>query len=332
MPTPLAEATALLRRKHEIPEPAFRRLQAILAAQNMSPAARLGRLDELAGWLAATIAQLTRPGNDAPELRRLKSEAAAALGNGELERAMDLLKEVRHKLRDDRRRTEARLVEEVQTLKQQMLEEALAAARLGELALARGEYVTAAELLAEAASSVPTTEPVLELAYRLQAAEALASLAEVTGETGALAAAATAYRAALPLAGREGQPAEWARINVGLGDMQAELGRRDGTSTTNLELAAAAYDAALDVIDEQTHAMRWALVQLSRGDVLIERGRRGGKDEHWMAAAKALTGALAIFEARAAVDLAEAARARLRAVLAGLEPPAPQLPRAALSA
>ena len=47
----------------------------------------------------ATIAHLRKAGNEAPELRQTKLEAAAALEAGDLERAMDRLKAVREHVR-----------------------------------------------------------------------------------------------------------------------------------------------------------------------------------------------------------------------------------------
>ena len=237
---------------------------------------------------------------------------------------MDLLREVRSQLRDERRRSEGRLAEEMETLKASMIAEAEAAARLGELALARCEFEAAAELFAEAAGNLPTRETALELEYRQRQAEALAAKAEMTGDARTLVAAAGAFRAAAKLIDKAAEPQVWARVQVGLGDMLMALGSRSDAGATGshveLEQAALAYEAAIAVIDRAAHPMRWALVQLSRAVALIEIGNRVDRDRHWLAAATALMPALEVFEARGAADLAEAARAKLRMVAGALQP------------
>ena len=195
----MTAAVAELRARHNIPESALKRLQSILAQQQMTGEQRLARLDELAGWLAATVAHLRAPSNEAAEARRVKAQAADALEAGELERAMDLLKAIREHVREARRRAEARLAEELQTLKAQMTEEAAATARLGELAMARHDLDAAAEHFADASGQLPAEQPALELGYRYRRAEALAAKAETTGEPGAIEAAAAAYRVCLRL-------------------------------------------------------------------------------------------------------------------------------------
>lgn len=297
----------------------MRRLQASLAVQPMPAEQRLARLEELAHWTVTTVAQLRQPANEAPELRRLKTEAAAALEAGELERAMDFLRAVREHLRDGRRRTEARLAEEVAALKSQMIEEAAAVARLGELALARLDLEAAAELFADAAGNLPVGETALELDYRQRQAEALAAKAEMSGDARFLRSAAEAFRTALRLITKAADPVAWARINVGLGDMLMAEGSRDAGATVRLEEAAGAFKEATEAIDRIKHPMRWALVQLSHAAALMEIGARADRERHWKAAATVLMPALEVFESRGATDLAEAARAKLRTLAAGLQ-------------
>ena len=307
----VSAAVAEIKSGHGITDAALRRFQSILAAQPLPAEQRIARLDEMAGWLAETVAHLSRPGNDPIELRRLKLEAANALCAGEFERAMDLLKDVRQHIRDGRRRTEARLAEEMETLKAQMTDEAAATARLGELALARFEFDQAADLFADAAANLPAGETVLEAEYRQRQAEALAARAELTGDPNALQAAASAFRAAMELVSRTADPIAWARLGVGLGDMLMALGQRSPGSTVELEQAAVTYEGVVSVIDRVAHPMRWALVQLSRAAALVELGQRTEREKNWQAAAAALVPALEVFESRGAGDLADAARAKL---------------------
>ena len=316
---PLPAAVADLRERHKLPDAALKRLQTILAQQSMSAEHRLARLDELAGWLMATVAQLRAASNDAAEVRQIKTQAATALEQGDLERAMDLLKAIREHVRDARRRAETRLAEELQTLKGQMTEEAASTARLGEMAMARNDLDAAAEHFADAAGQLPAQEPALELGYRYRRAEALAAKAETSGDGRAIEAAAVAYRVCLRLITPERDAGAWARINVGLGDMLLALGARHPQSSIELEEAAHAFAEAAGVIDRAAKPMQWALVQLSHSAALIEIGARGDRQRHWKAAAGALLPVLDVFESRGAIDLAEAARAKLRMIAAGLD-------------
>lgn len=318
---PRSTAVADIKTRHNLPDGALRRLQAVLAQQSLTSEQRLARLDELAGWLAATAASLRRPTNEIAEIRHIKSQAAAALEQGGFEQAMDLLRAVREHVREARRRTEARLTEELHTLKSQMIEEAAATARLGELALARHDLDAAAEHFADAAGQLPAGEPALELGYRYRRAEAIAAKAEQSGEISAIEAAAMAYRICLRLVIPEQDAAAWARINAGLGDMLLALGARLTQSTIELDEAARAFASAAGTIDKAAKPMQWALVQLSASAALIELGARANREQHWKAAAGLLLPVLEVFESRGALDLADAARSKLRMIAAGLEAP-----------
>jgi tetratricopeptide (TPR) repeat protein len=318
---PRTSAVADIKSKHDLPDGALRRLQSVLAQQALSAEQRLARLDELGGWLAATVASLRRPSNEASEIRHLKAQAASALEEGSFERAMELLKAVREHVRDARRRAESRLAEELQSLKSQMVEEATATARLGELAMARHDLDAAAEHFADAAGQLPAGEIALELGYRYRRAEVIAMKAEATGEMQAIEAATTAYRNCVRLITPERDSAGWARINVGLGDMLLALGARRPQSIVELDEAAQAYASAAAAIDRAVKPMQWALVQLSYAAALIELGARQGRDQRWREAAGALLPVLEVFESRGALDLAEAARSKLRMIAASLDAP-----------
>lgn len=316
-------ATVQTTPRHKLPDGALKRFQAILAQQPMSAEQRAARLDELGGWLVSTVSHLRKPVNEAAALRQAKLDAASALETGDLERAMERLKAVREHMRDERRRTETRIAEEMQALRTQMADEAGATARLGELALARMDLLAAADHFADAAGQLPATEKALELEYRQKQAEALATRAEMTGDLRAVEAAVLAYRACRRLVLTDTDGRTRVRINVGLGDMLVALGVRTATDTIGLEEAIAAYGDAVAAIDRSTKPMQWALVQLSHGAALIDLGQRRDRDQFWRQAATVLMPALDVFESRGASDLAEAARAKLRGIAAGLaQPPA----------
>ena len=315
---PVPAAVADIKARHHLPEAPLRRLQAILAQQPMTSEHRLARLDELATWLMATISFLKKPSNDAAEVRAAKLEAAAALEAGDLELAMDRLKTVRDHMRDSRRRAEARIADELQALREQMVEEAKATARLGELALARMDLDAAADHFADAAGQLPANEAALELEYRQRQAEALAAKAETSGEPRVLEAAAQAFRLCRRLIVADTDPRTRVRINVGLGDMLMALGVRRPDDTTALEEAVAAFCDGVAGTDRALKPMQWALVQLSHGAALVELGQRRDRDRHWHTAATVLMPALDVFESRGASDLAEAARAKLRMIALAL--------------
>lgn len=320
---PAPAAVAELKARHQLPEPALRRFQAILAQQSMSGEQRLARLDELAGWLVATVAVLRKPHNEATEVRAAKHDAAAALEAGDLERAMDLLKTVREHMRESRRRAEARIADELQTLRVQMVEEAKATARLGELALARMDLDAAADHFADAAGQLPASEGALELEYRQRQAEALAAKAETTGDPRMLEAAAQAFRACRRLIVSETDERTRVRINVGLGDMLLALGLRRPDQSIELEEAITVFADAVSATDRAVKPMQWALIQLSHAAALIELGQRRDRNANWRTAAAALMPALAVFESRGADDLAQATRDKLRVIAGALaEPPA----------
>jgi hypothetical protein len=323
---PATAPSAELQARYRIPEGAARRLQAILAQQPMSAEQRLARLDELGEWLISTVAYLRRQTNEPATQRQAKLDAAAALERGDFETAMERLKTVREHMREGRRRTEARIAEELQSLRLQMLEEAAATARLGELALARMDMAAAADHFADAAGQLPSNEGGLELEYRQKQAEALAARAESVGDALSLQSAVQAFRRCRSLMTDAVDPRLRTRINVGLGDMLVALGTRTARETAELEEAISAYADAVTGMDRASKPMQWALVQLSLAAALIELGHRNDRQRHWKLAASSLMPALDIFEMRGATDLAESARAKLRLIADALgEAAAPAL-------
>jgi hypothetical protein len=325
-PVPAPAAAAGMLARHRLPAGALRRFQALLAQQPMSAEQRLARLDELSTWLLATVAHLRKQTNEPAALRQAKAEAATALENGELELAMERLKLVREHMREGRRRAEQRIAEELQALRQQMTEEAAATCRLGELAMARMDLGVAADHFADAAGQLPAGESALELEYRQRQADALAARAESTGDIRAIEAAAQAFRSCRRLLLADTDQRTRVRVGVGLGDMLVALATARPSEATELEEAVAAYAEAVAAIDRAVKPMQWALVQLSHGAALIELGQRRDRDRSWRLAAAALMPALEVFESRNAMDLAEAARAKLRAIATAIGDPAMLMP------
>ena len=304
--------------RQRLSEGALRRLQQALAQQPMSSEQRLARLEETAAWLITTVSFLRRSTNDPAAQRQAKLEAANALEAGDFERAMESLKLVREHTRESRRRTETRIAEELQALRQQMMEEAAATARLAELALARMDLEAAADHFADAAGQLPANESGLELEYRQKQAEALAARAETTGDLRVIEAAAQAFRRCRNLLTPALDARLRMRINVGLGDMLVALGGRRADDAIELEEAVSAYGQAIEAVDRAAKPMQWALVQLSHAAALIELGKRSDRARCWKLAATSLMPALEVFDTRGADDLAEAARAKLRSIADGI--------------
>lgn len=276
---PLAtqSATNAIQERYDISPAAMRRFVSILDSQQLKPEARAGRLEELAVWLQVTTAQLVKPSNDDPQVKRLKTEAAEALAAGEFERAMDLLKEVRSTIRGLRRRTQERLEDEIHQLKIQQIEEAAACARLAELAFARGEYDVASELFAEAADSVPTSEPLLRLNYALRQADTLYRQGDCTDDDVALSAAAEHYRRALAAAEQHKNRELVVAARCALGETLSRVSRKSGRSDA-LREAVKTWQAALALMDRTREPRRVATVLSALGDAFFRIGERDGDE------------------------------------------------------
>jgi tetratricopeptide (TPR) repeat protein len=306
------QAAGEIAMRFELSDGAQRRFLSILSAQNLSSEQRLERLEEMARWLVATVAQLLKPGNQGPQVARLKAAAASALAGGDFEGAFEQLKQISRTLRDSRRQTEARLAEEVDILRHQMAEEADSTASLAELALARFDYDAAAELFAEAAGSVPKSEPMAELGYLLRRAEALYRKGEEKDDRAAQTAAAEAYRDALRMFPRGHESESWIRAKINFANALGATADSTAAGHARLEDAIGAYGEALQAIDRGKSPLRWARTQLSVGAALIRLGEIADRNRHWRAAVAALVPALEVFEQQGSSVYAEFARLTLR--------------------
>ncbi|MFM1815438.1 MAG: hypothetical protein RLZ98_2133 [Pseudomonadota bacterium] len=266
-----------VRSRYGISEAAMRRFIAILDVQQLKPEARASRLEELAIWLQVTTAQLSKQSNEDPAVRRLKLEAAEALSAGDFERAMERLKEIRSAVRGQRRRTQERLEDEIHQLKLQQIEEAAACARLAEFAFARGEYDSASELFAEAADSVPTTEPLLRLNYALRQADTLFRKGDSADDEIALSAAAEHYRRALASAENHRNKELAVAARCALGETLARTSR-SATGTGQLREAVNAWRDALTAMDPAREPRRVANVYAALGDALYRIAERDGEE------------------------------------------------------
>ena len=288
----------------------FQRFLGYLERQATKEAEFVGRLQGMAAWLNKLRDTLTQPSNEDAGIRRLKTEAAAALSLGDFERAMQLLKQVRRGIREDRRRIEARLREDITNLNAQMVDEAAATARLAEIELARRDYAAAAELFLEARDALPHTARDETWSYTMRQAEALFRHGDEFGDNAALLEASRIYTAALKTASRTGMPEQWAAAQTGHADTLAAIGERL-EDPAQLLAAAAAYREAMSALDRRGAPRQWAMVSLNLGSVLVRLGHYGDRQKHWIDAASSITSAVEAFEADGAADDAEIARRNL---------------------
>jgi tetratricopeptide (TPR) repeat protein len=267
-----------IREKYEISEIAQSRILALLESQGLVGNARLARYEQLAAWLLDARGQLMRPTNDDGDLRKLKARAAEALAAGDLTQAMETLKHVRRALRDGRRRIEARLEDEVAALKAQMTEEARAAARLAELATARRDYLTAADLYFEAADCLPKSARDEAWRYHLARADALYRKAIEDNDDVALGEALAGFGGVLKMLSDGANPRGAAQANLGLGralHRQAEA----GSGTGRLGDAIVAFRKAIGLISLEQEPALWSEAHGALARSLALSGQRGRQAE-----------------------------------------------------
>ena len=287
-----AEERARIRTQYDISEAAEARILALIESQGASGTGRIARLEALARWLQEARAQLMRPTNDDGDLRKLKMRAADALAAGDLALAMETLKQIRRALRDGRRRIEARLEDEVAALKTQMTEEARAAARLAELAVARRDYLVAADLFVEAADCLPKSAREEAWRYHLARADALFRKAEEEDDEPALGEALAGYGGVLKLLSDGSNARGAARANIGLGralHRQAEAAAGVGRLTD----AVQAFRKALTLVSTDDAPVLWCEAQAGLARSLALSGRRAQQVPPLREAAETYRAALA---------------------------------------
>ncbi len=300
-----ATELARIREKYAISETAEARLLALLDSQGEVGDSRLARFEALAVWLLEARAQLMRPANDDGELRKLKTRAAEALAAGDLVQAMETLKHVRRALRDGRRRIEARLEDEVAALKVQMTEEARAAARLAELAVARREYLAAADLYFEAADCLPKSARDEAWRYHLARADVLYRKSKDEGDEVALGEALAGYGGVLKLVADGTNPRAAAQANLGLGralHRQAE----SATGAARLGDAITALRKAVALLKPDDEPVLWYDAHGALAHSLALSGQRARQVPHLREAVdayrKAIAGATDDVAARSVIE------------------------------
>ena len=262
-----------IRERYGIGDKALRRLLALVDSRRHRPESMIGELESLARWVGDVRAQLTKPSNEEADVRRLKQKAAGALADGDFEAAIEALRQVRQELREGRRRIEERLAEEVTALKSQMLEEARATARLAELALAGGSYREAADLFAEAALTLPTSDRDGIWRFQLLHADALYRQAEGEIDAKLRGEVLAAYNRALRMVSDGSDQKGLGLANLGLANTLLLIGEQEA-GVGRLQDGAAAYRKAINCLERAQDKGAWSLAQLRLGRTLALIGER----------------------------------------------------------
>ena len=237
----------------------------IIGEKEVPPEKRAERVVEIIERQKRTIAELRNASRGAdPELDRLRDQAAAALEDGRLAEADELLAEL-----------EAH--EEELELEDQALAAAATKAQRGDVALIQLRYLDAAEYFRSAAQKVPRSAEQVHLGYLDQAADALYRQGDEFGDNAALEEAVAAYRAALEERTRERVPLDWATTQNNLGTALSTLGERE-SGTARLDEAVTAYRAALEERTRERVPLDWATTQNNLGTALSDA--RGAGERH----------------------------------------------------
>ncbi len=286
---------AELKKRYGLSDRALQRFSAIAEKQRTLSAREAWQIAELAQWLQETRNQLLRPTNEPAEVRQLKAKAAEALFAGDFEGAMELLKEVRRSFRKARQRTEQQLQEQLEQLRAEQHQEAMATADVAEVAMARLDFQTAAELFDEAAESIGRSDPAARLRFMLRRADALYYSGEETGSTPLLRQAVNAYAAAAEFAGSSGDAKGLASASQGLGNSLLAIADHE-PSKALFEQASIAFRTALDVLSRETDPRVWALARIGLGNALASMCEVGQASALTLEqAAVAYRGALEVF-------------------------------------
>jgi tetratricopeptide (TPR) repeat protein len=249
------------------------RLGSILDRRCVPTADFVARLQEMTAAITDLQAALQKPSNEEAETRKRRLEAAAALADGDLERAERLLKDARRLIRDGRRRTEERLREEIAGLNRQLAAEAEATAELAGIRAAERDHLGAAELYGEAADSMPRDDRLGAARYLIRQAEALLRHGEEAADRMALEEAQGVGRRALELAPRGEAPALWIDAQLLLARALQMDGVIAGTAP-NLRGAIEAYRAGLEALGIGGDRQRRSCAYLGLGDAEFAIGEQ----------------------------------------------------------
>ncbi len=254
---------------HRLDDTAISDLRALLAAilgQGISdeqiPAALIAAKQSL-DKSRAELENLRGLANQAPEIEPHLAAARAALdnqGSVDLAAAQNAICTARQKY--------------AAAIKARQAIEAVNMARLleaeADLALARSDYLGAAELLAQAANGLPAGDTVLRAGLLTWHGNALALHGERFPASDSLMRALASYKKALEIYTEKNMGADWAATQSNLGNVFAMLGAKLGGAVGReyLEKAVIAQNAALTIQNRETTPNDWARIQHNLGNVL----------------------------------------------------------------
>ena len=269
------EMQALLRVKErtKLSDKGLQRLIETATAEKVPAGRLISRLEEMATAVADLVAQLARQSNEPADLRKLKTLAAQLLADGEFERARDQLADVRRLARDDRRRSQERLEDEIASLKIQMNDEAVATSRLADLALAGLDYDGAVKHLTDAADCLPHGDREGAFSLRMRRADALYRKGEDRADTEALVASEAEYKALISQVAADAPVAVWGALHAGYGHVLQRLGEREG-APERYKAAAAAYRLAVKKATKESDPSLFVASQIGLGKALAIVGER----------------------------------------------------------
>lgn len=184
--------------------------------------------------------------------------------------------------------------DEAARLKQDMLDIAATYAQNAATALLNFDHAHAAELYSKAFDAVKDWDPGQAFTYKIGEGDALYDVGYYGGTNEPLTASLAAYNAALELAPRALQPADWSEVQDRLGQTQQTLGERlaDGSL---LETSLGSYRAALDVRTQAAMPTEWANTQNNLGNALYTIGKRKRDTALMNQAVTAMQAALQVF-------------------------------------
>lgn len=269
----LGDILRLVQGQTEVP---LATLEAILGAMGDSAAGDDAalierRLRQKAAEYRELVDRLNRLSNDDPEVGRLRSEAAKALGRGDFAQADG-------KLAAAEARDLAGLDDLEALARHKRLSAAESRAERGEAAMLRANpcaYREAANHFARAAEIAAVVDVDAACTHRMSQADSYYRLGEEFGDRSALHDAILRLRAILTRRDRERVPLDWAKTQNNLGIVLATLGLREPGSS-RLEEATAAFRAALQERTRKRVPLQWAQTQLNLGSALAYLGERAG--------------------------------------------------------
>src|SRR5690606_17048322 len=139
------------------------------------------------------------------------------------------------------------LEEELEQLRAELHQEAMATADLAELAMARMDFQSAADLFDEAAETMGRSDPAARLHFMLRRADALYYAGEETSSVPLLRQAVNSYAAAAELAGSNSDAKGLATASQGLGNVLLAIAEHE-PSKALFEQASIAFKTALEVL------------------------------------------------------------------------------------